>query len=122
MSLFPPTKTPAPLPGSAVLPKEKGRFIFACFTPVSVPVLAQGFLQHTHQHGGVLFLFADLVRHQRHQPPLLGVQFDGVVHAAVHHLGVEGAVHIVRSAHLVGPAHDRLNNEKGISHIFIAVL
>ena len=36
MSLFPPTKTPAPLPGSAVLPKEKGRFIFACFTPVSV--------------------------------------------------------------------------------------
>ena len=36
MSLFPPTKTPAPLPGSAVLPKEKGRFIFVCFTPVSV--------------------------------------------------------------------------------------
>ena len=28
VSLFPPTKTPAPLPGSAVLPKEKGRFIF----------------------------------------------------------------------------------------------
>ena len=25
-----------PLPGSAVLPKEKGRFIFVCFTPVSV--------------------------------------------------------------------------------------
>ncbi len=60
--------------------------------------------QHAHQHGGVLFLFADLVRHQRHQPPLLGVQFDGVVHAAVYHLGGEGAVHIVRSAHLVGPA------------------
>ena len=36
MSLFPPTKTPAPLPGSAVLPKEKGRFIFVRFTPVSV--------------------------------------------------------------------------------------
>ncbi len=36
MSLFPPTKTPAPLPGSAVLPKEKGRFIFVCFAPVSV--------------------------------------------------------------------------------------
>lgn len=36
MSLFPPTKTPAPLPGSAVLPKEKGRFIFVCFTPGAV--------------------------------------------------------------------------------------
>ena len=45
MSLFPPTKTPTPLPGSAVLPKEKGRFIFVRFTPVSVPVLVQTLLQ-----------------------------------------------------------------------------
>ena len=28
-----------------MLPKEKGRFIFVCFTPVSVPVLVQTFLQ-----------------------------------------------------------------------------
>ena len=58
--------------------------------------------QHAHQHIGVLFAGADLVGHHLHQPPLLGVQLDGVGHPAVDDLGVKGAVHIVAGAQLVG--------------------
>ena len=129
MSLFPPTKTPAPLPGSAVLPKEKGRFIFVRFTPVSVPVLAQGFLQlaldvhQTFQQQGV-------------EGPALAVQDH--LHGLFVRVGFFIAALMVPAGDLLlllrqllrvlglslraGPAHGCLNNEKGISHIFVAVL
>ena len=58
--------------------------------------------QHAHQHIGVLFAGADLVGDHLHQPPLLGVQLDGVGHPAVDDLGVKGAVDVVTCAQLVG--------------------
>ena len=57
--------------------------------------------QHAHQHIGVLFPCADLVGHHLHQPPLLGVQLDGVGHPAIDDLGIKGAVHIVTGAQLI---------------------
>ena len=62
--------------------------------------------QHTHQHIGVVFAGADLVRHHLHQPPLLGVQLDGVGHAAVDDASIEGAGDVIAGPQLIG-APDR---------------
>ena len=62
--------------------------------------------QHAHQHIGVLFAGADLVGHHLHQPPLLGVQLDGVDHPAVDDLGVKGAADVIACAQFVGLADD----------------
>ena len=58
--------------------------------------------QDTHQRIGVVFTGTDLIRHHLHQPPLLGVQLDGVGHAAVHDTRIEGAVDIIAGSQLIG--------------------
>ena len=62
--------------------------------------------QHAHQHGGVVFLLAGLVRDHPHQPLLFGIEPDGVVDPLADHIGVKRAGDKVRSAHLVGLAGD----------------
>ena len=57
--------------------------------------------QHAYQHIGVLFAGADLVGHHLHQPPLLGIQLDGVDHPAVDDLGVKGAADVIACAQLI---------------------
>ena len=58
--------------------------------------------QYTHQHIRIILTGADLVRDHLHQPPLLGVQLDGVGHAAVYDACIEGAVDIITCAQFVG--------------------
>ena len=62
--------------------------------------------QDTHQRIRIIFTSADLVRHHLYQPPLLGVQLDGVGHAAVHDTRIEGAVDVIAGSQLIG-APDR---------------
>ena len=58
--------------------------------------------QHTHQHIRIVFTGTDLVRDHLHQPPLLGIQLDGVAHAAVHDTSIKGAVDIITRAQFIG--------------------
>ena len=60
--------------------------------------------QHPHQHGGVPLPRADLFGQQADQPPLLGIELDGVEHPAVDDAGVERAGHVIRNTHLIGAA------------------
>ena len=62
--------------------------------------------QHTHQRIRIIFTGADLVRDHLHQPPLLGIQLDGIGHAAVHDTSIKGAVDIITRAQFIG-APDR---------------
>ena len=64
--------------------------------------------QNRDHHLGVLLFLAGLARHQRDEPPLLGVELDGVKDAPVDDARVKGAADIVRDAHLVGVTHDRV--------------
>ena len=63
--------------------------------------------QYPHQRIRIIFTRADLVRHHLHQPPLLGVQLDGVGHAAVDDASIEGAVDVIAGPQLIG-APDRV--------------
>ena len=64
--------------------------------------------QYTHQHIRVIFTGADLLRDHLHQPPLLGVQLDGVGHTAVHDTSIEGAIDIITCAQLIGTPDRRI--------------
>ena len=64
--------------------------------------------QHPHQHGGVPLPCADLFGQQADQPPLLGIELDGIEHPAIDDAGVERAGHVVRNAHLIGAADGSL--------------
>ena len=65
-----------------------------------------------HQVLGLLLL-VDLVGHDVFQPPLLGVQQDGVVHTLTDDLRVEGTGQEIGYAQLVGPADDRGHRLRG---------
>ena len=54
--------------------------------------------QHTHQRIRIIFTSADLVGHHLHQPPLLGIQLDGVGRAAVHDTSIERSIDIITCA------------------------
>ena len=62
--------------------------------------------QDRDHHLGVFLFFLDLARHQRGEPPLLGVELDRVENAAVDDARIERAADIVRDAQLVGVAHN----------------
>jgi len=76
--------------------------------------------QNTHQHIRIVFTGADLVRDHLHQPPLLGIQLDGVGHAAVHDTSIKGAVDIITRAQFIGAPDRRIrvlagdHNDRGI--------
>ena len=57
------------------------------------------------QHAAVLNARVVLLRQQVCQATLLGIQADGVTHAAAHDARIKRAVDIVRSAQLVGAQH-----------------
>ena len=54
--------------------------------------------QDRDHHLGVFLFFLDLARHQRGEPPLLGVELDRVENAAVDDARIERAADIVRDA------------------------
>ena len=60
--------------------------------------------QHAHQHGGVVFLLAHLLGDHFHEAALFCVEVDGVVHPAVDHLAIKGAVDVIGGTPLVGLA------------------
>ena len=72
--------------------------------------------ENSHHQVAVFLFFPDLVGHQMHQPLLVGIELQGIFHAAAHNKGVEGAADIVRNAHgvcllngltsLIGGDHD----------------
>ena len=64
--------------------------------------------QYTYQHIRIIFTGADLLRDHLHQPPLLGVQLDGVGHTAVHDMSIEGAIDIITCAQLIGTPDRRI--------------
>ena len=62
----------------------------------------------------------DAVRNHLHQPPLLGVQLDGIGHAAVHDARIKGAIDIITCTQFVGTPDRRIrvlasnHNDRGI--------
>ena len=57
------------------------------------------------EHAAVLDALVVLLRQQVCQTTLLGIQADGITHAAAHDARVERTVDVVRSAQLVGAQH-----------------
>ena len=76
--------------------------------------------QNTHQHIRIVFTGTDLVRNHLHQPPLLGVQLDGIGRAAVHDARIKGAIDIITCTQFVGTPDRRIrvlagdHNDRGI--------
>ena len=57
------------------------------------------------QHAAVLDALVVLLRQQARQTTLLGIQADGITHAAAHDARVERTVDVIRCTQLVGAKH-----------------
>ena len=76
--------------------------------------------QYTYQHIRIVFTGTDLVRDHLHQPPLLGVQLDGVGHAAVYDACIKGTIDIITRPQFIRAPDRRIrvlagdHNDRGI--------